>query len=149
MKNVIFILLSWLAFWNCKETKKPEQESKQIKNKIKQVSITTFGGEMGLSDSYTFTIDSIYHDLYIATDTTQNKRQVVSNKTHKWEKLIEIIDLSKFQKAINETSNQEVDGTDININITVENGKEYSSTNADKNKNWNNIYTELTNQITD
>lgn len=149
MKNIILILLLAYAFLNYNEVKTIDysKEIKQNKNIIKQVSILTYGGELGSWDSYAFTKDSICYDFYLAGDTTQNAKRIFINDEQKWKKMIDVIDLSKFNKAINGKSNQEFDGTDITIKIIVEGRKDYSITNGEENKNWNAIYKEFRNQI--
>lgn len=123
-----------------------EANEEEISNEIMQISVRTSGGEMGVSDSYIYTKDSIFHDFYLAADTSQNFKNGIANKNTTWQKLVSLVNVREFSKGISGTSNQPVDGTDTTILITTESGAKYKITNGYENQNWKTIYTELNKQ---
>ncbi|WP_435261885.1 hypothetical protein [Tenacibaculum sp. nBUS_03] len=57
------------------------------------------------------------------------------------------MDLVTFKKLTNGKSYKEVDGTDIEISVKTNKGKEYKFINGEGNKEWDSIYKEFRRQI--
>ena len=145
IKTIFIVCLGFVCF-SCNEVK-TNNKSKQVENRIKQVSISTFGGRSTtVSETYIFTKDSI-HYRYYAHDTTRNNIKSYLNKVENWKGLVENINLGKFKTIENGKSYQETDGNDTEISITTDNGKEYHKINGDENIIWNNIYKEIRLQV--
>lgn len=107
------------------------QKATENKNEIKEISISTFGGDMGMSETYIITKDSVHYDFYLAADTTQNVIKSYPNTEQDWGKLLKKVDLEDFKNTENGKSHQAYDGTDTEITIITQNEK-ITKTNADK-----------------
>lgn len=114
------------------------KEIKQHTDKIKSISISTNGGDMGFSQTLKITADSLYFDFNLAVNAAKKRKQRKSNTFFKLEDIIGATQLINFSKTINGASRQPVDGTDTEIIIITEHHK-YSVINGEEDNNWNRI----------
>ncbi len=144
MKKLI-ILIYILLIISCKGT--TEKNTENINHKIKSITISTYGGQMGYFQSLKITKDSLFFNFNLAVDESKKRTQNKLNINYKLGEIISKTELISFPKIINGESMQPVDGTDTKIMIeTKENN--YSVINAKNNKIWRNTKEKM-NQILD
>ncbi len=90
MKNLLFILISTSLFlglatliFSCSGA----NQSHKVE-KIKSISISTFGGERGYFQSLVITPDTLYYELGSSVDSANNKSIKKVNNQYKLEDLI-------------------------------------------------------------
>lgn len=116
------------------------------KDGINSISVRTYGGDMGVSETYVITKDSVHYDYYLAADTTKNKATSSVNTLEKWDSLLGKVNIDAFNGLTNGRSYLAVDGTDTDIVIITENG-EFMKTNGAGNNAWDDIYEEFIRQV--
>lgn len=136
----ISILLILIVFsFSCFQKNK---ESNTNNNKIKSISILTYGGEMGYSQSLKLTKDSLHFSFNIAVDSTRKRNEKKLNKLYKLDDIVSLAEAMSFSKIVDGKSRLPVDGTDTKI--IIETGeKEYSIINGDNNEIWRRIEVEM------
>lgn len=123
-----------------------DNSSSVEEDNIKSISVVVYGGDMGVSETYVITKDSVHFVYYLAADTTKNNANSSVNSSKKWESLLEKVDIDAFKELTNGRSKQMADGTDMDIIITTDKG-EYIKTNGQGNKAWDAIYEEFIQQV--
>lgn len=125
----IFLSLSILIF-SCSDANQPHSMEK-----IKSVSISTFGGERGYFQSLIITPDTLYYESGSSVNTADNKSRKKNNSRYKFEDIISANQLSSFSNITSGKSLLPVDGSDTEITIKTD-IYEVSVRNAGNNGNW-------------
>lgn len=125
----IFLSLSILIF-SCSGANQPHSMEK-----IKSVSISTFGGERGYFQSLIITPDTLYYESGSSVNTADNKSRKKNNSRYKFEDIISANQLSSFSNITSGKSLLPVDGSDTEITIKTA-ISEVSVRNAGNNGNW-------------
>jgi hypothetical protein len=138
---LILLILSVFAFSCFKKDEKKKNE-----HKIKSILISTYGGEMGYSQSLKVTSDSLYFDLSLAIDSVKKRNETKLNKFYPLENFIDSNELLSFYKISSGKSRLPIDGTDTAIIIETEKNK-YSVINAENNSDWRRIQMKMADVI--
>ncbi len=138
------LLLMFICFVSCTQN----SHENRIKNeKIKYISISSYGGEMGYKRTFKITTDSLYFEYSLAVDNTKRRSERKRNSIYKLEDIISLNDLSSFSSIKDGESRQPVDGSDTKIVIDTKQGN-YIVINAESSSIWEKIR-EKTNFIID
>ncbi|MCD0488877.1 hypothetical protein LPB86_11595 [Pedobacter sp. MC2016-14] len=103
--------------------------------KIKSISISTFGGERGYFQSLVITPDTLYYELGSSVDTANNKSIKKINSRYKFEDIISENQINGFSTITNGKSLLPVDGTDTEITIKTD-SSDFKVRNAEHSRKW-------------
>ena len=144
MKNTRFILIETVKFlgisillFSCSGANQPHKVEK-----IKSISISTFGGERGYFQSLVITPDTLYYELGSSVDTANNKSIKKINSQYKFEDIVSENQITSFAKITSGKSFLPVDGTDTEITVKTD-GSDYKVRNAAHSRKWLSIQAKL------
>jgi len=148
MKNLLFALINTVLFlglsiflFSCSGA----NQSHKVE-KIKSISISTFGGERGYFQSLIITPDTLYYELGSSIDPANNKSIKKMNSQYKFEDLISANQLTSFSNITSGKSQLPVDGTDTEITVKTD-SSEFKVRNAGNNGKWLAVQAKMNNII--
>lgn len=111
-------------------------------DKIKSISISTMGGQLGYYRTLRITPDTLYYEQGSHANPSHNKSIKKINTQYQLEEVIPANQLTNFSKIISGKSRQPVDGTDTIIVVSTD-STEMKITNAGNDELWQSVLVKI------
>lgn len=133
----LYLMLCCALLISC-STPNPTQKM----DKIKSISISTFGGQLGYHRTVKITPDTLYYERGSHANPSHDKSVKKINAQYRLEEIISENQLMDFSKIISGKSRQPVDGTDTEVVIRTDSA-ETKVRNAQNDKLWHSVVVKI------